>query len=170
MNHQRITAKPIRARTPAMGVASSNAAMRVGLVVVRRCGLSAYGWRQSGAQRPTDRRTSSARNSELFPHHTSSPVVTQHPALPLSGAPQSALPIAFGDDTCRLLAFQYEQAAPFNSVNDPRDQQAQRLPTARLAVSIRSFHAPEGMERSKQCLMKQLTESCRDGLHEKFFQ
>ena len=106
------------------------------------------------------------------PHHTlTNPhVVTQHPALPLSGAPQSALPIAFGDDSCRLLAFQYEQAAPFNSVNDPRDQQAQRLPTARLAVSIRSFHAPEGMERSKQCLMRQLTESCRDGLHEKFFQ
>jgi hypothetical protein len=105
-------------------------------------------------------------------HRNSNPhVVTQHPALPLSGAPQSALPIEVnGDDTCRLLAFQYEQAAPFNSVNDPRDQQAQRLPTARLAVSIRSFHAPEGMERSKQCLMKQLTESCRDGLHEKFFQ
>jgi hypothetical protein len=96
-------------------------------------------------------------------------VVTQAPVLPLTGCPNAAVPVN-GDDTCRSLAFSMSERPLFDSVNDPRDQQAQRLPTARLAVSIRSFHAPEGMERSKQCLMKQLTESCRDGLHEKFFQ
>jgi hypothetical protein len=98
-------------------------------------------------------------------------VVTQHPALPLSGAPQSALPIAFGDDTCRLLAFQYEQAAPFNSVNDPRDQQAQRLPTARLAVSIRSIvHSNEAMEWSRQCPIGRSLRKLEGTGSEKFFQ
>ena len=73
---------------------------------------------------------------------------------------------------CFDLSPESKQSGLLKFVNESRDQQAQRLPTARLAVSVVGsvLHNNEVMKRSGECPIGQSLRKFEGHWSEKFFQ